>query len=303
MSQKADLAGSIKKLKEAKGAVILAHNYQLPEVQKVADFTGDSLELSRKAARADGEVIVFCGVHFMAEVAAILSPEKTVILPEAQAGCPLADSITAQALRDLKKDHPEAPVVSYVNSSAAVKAESDICVTSSNAVNVVNSLPEEKFIFVPDQNLGKFVADQTGKEVINCQGYCPSHHVATVEDVKAARENYPQAPIVVHPECKPEVTWAADQVLSTGKMLKYAQTSEHTQIVVGTETGILYRLQQENPEKEFYPLSQEMVCPDMKLIDLEKLNQALKNLEPRITVPEEIAEPARGALERMLSIV
>jgi len=303
MSSNKSLKTRIREVKEERNAVILAHNYQPLEIQEIADYAGDSLELSRKAAGADADVIVFCGVHFMAEVAAILAPEKLVVLPHPGAGCPLADNITAASLRRMKDKYPQAAVACYINSSAEVKAESHVCVTSSNAVAVVASLDENEIIFVPDQNLADYVARQTGKTIIPWSGYCPSHHVATSDDVSTARETYPGAALVVHPECRPEVVQKADRVLSTGKILNFSRHSGYSHIIVGTETGIIPRLQVENPEKEFYALSKEMICPDMKLIDLEKLLKALETLEPRVTVPESIAAPARQSLDRMLAVV
>ncbi len=300
MNSIANLQEKIEELKVERNAVILAHNYQPLAIQEIADIAGDSLELSRQAAESEGEVIVFCGVHFMAEVASILAPQKTVLLPEAQAGCPLADYITGEALREAKQQFPQAEVVCYVNSSAEVKAESDICVTSSNAVEVVASIESPEILFVPDQNLGAYVAQQTGKDIRIWKGYCPSHHVATAADVSAAREKHPQAALMVHPECRPEVVEQADVVLSTGKMLKYARESQHHSLVVGTETGIIPRLQRENPGKEFYPLSPYMVCPDMKKITLQKLLSSLEMMGPQVTVPEAVANRARKSLDRML---
>jgi quinolinate synthase len=298
-----NLLQKIKELKIERNAMILAHNYQREEIQQVADFVGDSLELSRKAAGSDAEVIVFCGVRFMAEVAAILAPEKTVLLPDHHAGCSLADMVTAADLRQKKKEHPRAAVVAYVNSPAAVKAESDICVTSSNAVAVVNSLEAEEIIFVPDKNLGSYVAEQTGKKVILWDGYCKTHHCVTAEDVAQARKAYPQALVMVHPECRPEVVAAADVSLSTGQMFKFARETESGTIIVGTETGVLPGLRQENPGKNFFPLSPKMICPDMKLVTLIKLLLALVEMRTPVEVPAEISRPARRALERMLAVV
>ncbi|MGI5823418.1 MAG: quinolinate synthase NadA [Dethiobacteria bacterium] len=298
-----NLLQKIKEFKIERNAMILAHNYQREEIQQVADFVGDSLELSRKAADSTAEVIVFCGVRFMAEVAAILAPEKIVLLPDHHAGCSLADMVTAADLRQKKKEHPQAAVVAYVNSPAAVKAESDICVTSSNAVAVVNSLEAEEIIFVPDKNLGSYVAAQTGKKVILWDGYCKTHHCVTAEDVAHARKAYPQALVMVHPECRPEVVAAADVSLSTGQMFKFARETESETIIVGTETGVLPGLRQENPGKKFFPLSPQMVCPDMKLVTLIKLLLALVKMRTPVEVPAEISRPARRALERMLAVV
>ncbi|MCW3491444.1 quinolinate synthase NadA [Dethiobacter alkaliphilus] len=300
--QNAQLTEKILKLKEERNAVILAHNYQIGEVQDIADYVGDSFGLSRVAADTDADVIVFCGVHFMAEGAAILAPEKTVLLPEILAGCPMADMVTADALREKKKEHPNATVVTYVNSSAAVKAESDVCVTSSNALNVVNSLDTDEILFVPDMNLGSFIADRTDKRMIMWEGYCITHHRVRAADVDAAREKHPDAVVVVHPECRPEVVKKADHAFSTGGILKFARESEHKKLIIGTEMGLIHRLEKENPEKEFYLLHQGLVCPNMKYTNLEKVVAALENMQPVITVDDEVREGARRALERMLAV-
>jgi quinolinate synthase len=293
----------VQKLKKQRNAVILAHNYQIEEIQDCADYIGDSYGLSRIAADTEASVIVFCGVHFMAEGAAILSPEKTVLLPELLAGCPMADMVTVEALREKKKLHPEAAVVAYVNSSAAVKAESDICVTSANAVEVVNSLDAEEILFVPDRNLGSFVAERTDKRVVLWDGYCITHHRVSVDDVKTVRSLLPEAAVVVHPECRPEVVKAADFAFSTSGILKFARETGYRQIIIGTEMGLLYRLRQENPDKEFYLLSQGLICPNMKYTTLEKVLRSLETLSPVITVPEKVRIPARRALDRMLAVV
>ncbi|GAW94090.1 quinolinate synthase NadA [Calderihabitans maritimus] len=296
------LVAKIQRLKRERNAVILAHNYQLPEVQDVADYVGDSFELSRKAAATDAEVIVFCGVHFMAESAFILAPHKTVLLPERLAGCPLAETITEDDLRRKKREYPEATVVCYVNSSAAVKAESDICCTSSNAVQVVNSLPSKQVLFVPDANLAHWVAGQTDKEIIPWRGHCVTHHRVTEEDVRRAREAVPGAVIAVHPECRPEVAARADFVGSTSALLRFARETDHREIVVGTEMGILHRMKKENPHKKFYLLSPGLICPNMKMTTLDKVARALERLEPRITVPEGTRLRAAAALEKMLAV-
>ncbi len=293
----------INDLKRKNNAIILAHNYQIEEVQDVADYVGDSFGLSRIAAETDADVIVFCGVHFMAEGAAILAPDKIVLLPEILAGCPMADMVTVESLREKKKKHPNAAVVTYVNSSAAVKAQSDICVTSSNAVRVVNSLDSEDILFVPDMNLGDFVAQRTDKRIILWEGYCRTHHRVTVDDVKAARVAHPEAVVVVHPECRPGVVKAADHAFSTAGILKFAGETAHNKLIIGTEMGLIYRLRQENPNKEFYLLAQGLICPNMKYTNLSKVVRALETLEPRITVPDSIREPARRALESMLAVV
>ncbi len=290
-------------LERAKRAVILVHNYQLGEVQDVGDFVGDSLELSRKAAATDAEVIVFCGVHFMAETAAILNPDRTVLLPELHAGCPMANMITPEALRAKKKEHPGALVVCYVNTTAAVKAESDICCTSANAVQVVNSLPTDReIIFVPDQYLGGWVAEQTGRQMVLWPGYCPTHARILAQDIQRRKEEHPSARVFVHPECRPEAKVLADAVLSTGGMIKYARESDAQEIIVGTEIGIIHRLEKENPRKRFFPVSEQAVCPRMKLITLDMVLTSLENMTPVVRVPERIRARALRAVDRMLAL-
>jgi quinolinate synthase len=293
----------IQALKKERHATILAHNYQIPAVQDVADLVGDSLELSRAAARLDSEVIIFCGVDFMAETAAILSPQKRVVIPEKGAWCPMAHMITPDQLKDLKALNPEAAVVCYVNSTAEIKAESDICCTSANGVQVVNSLPNREVIFVPDRNLAAYVARHTDKKIIPWNGYCYVHDHFTPEDVKAARALHPGAEVLVHPECRPEVIDQADFVYSTAGMGKHALASQAREFIIGTETGMIYKLKKENPSKEFYPLSENAVCQNMKKTTLEKVLRSLQTLEPRVTVPEEIAGRARMAIERMLKVL
>lgn len=292
----------IKALKKERNAVILAHNYQIEEVQDAADYVGDSFELSRIAASSGADVIVFCGVHFMAESAAILSPDKTVLLPELAAGCPLADMITAEDLRRMKKEHPGAAVAIYINSSAAVKAESDICVTSANAVAVVNSLNEDRVIFAPDANLAHFVACRTQKTIIPWPGYCITHHRVDPEDITRARSAHPTAMVVVHPECRPAVVALADAALGTGGMIRYAHENEATEMIIGTEMGMLYRLKKECPSKKFYLLSAGLICPNMKYTTLEKVASALERMEHRITVPEPIREKAAISLRLMMEV-
>jgi quinolinate synthase len=289
-------------LKEERRATILAHNYQLPEVQDAADLVGDSLELSRAAARLDAEVIVFCGVDFMAETAAILSPSKKVVLPEKGAWCPMAHMISPEELRDLKVLHPEAAVVCYVNSTAEIKAESDFCCTSANGVQVVSSLSEKEVIFVPDRNLAAYVARHTDKKIIPWNGYCYVHDHMTAEQVRAARAEHPQAEVLVHPECRPEVIDEADFTYSTAGMGRHAKASAAKQFIIGTEVGMIHRLKKDNPGKEFYPLTSDAVCHNMKKTDLNKILRALQTLEPRVTVPEEIAGKARRSIERMLAV-
>ncbi|MGB5101158.1 MAG: quinolinate synthase NadA [Methanothrix sp.] len=289
-------------LKKKHQATILAHNYQMPQVQDVADLVGDSLELSRAAARLDSEVIIFCGVDFMAETAAILSPQKKVVLPEKGAWCPMAHMITPEQLCDLKTIHPEAAVVCYVNSTAEIKAESDVCCTSANGVQVVNTLSEKEVIFVPDRNLAAYVARHTDKKIIPWNGYCYVHDHLTAEQVRAARAEHPQAEVLVHPECRPEVIDQADFAYSTAGMGKHAKASAAREFIIGTEMGMIYRLKKENPEKEFYPLSAKAICQNMKKTDLVKVLRALQTLQPQVTVPEEIAVRARRSIERMLAV-
>ena len=275
-------------LKKERHATILAHNYQMPEVQDVADLVGDSLELSRAAARLDSDVIVFCGVDFMAETAAILSPQKKVVLPVSGAWCPMAHMITPDQLRDLKALHPDAAVVCYVNSTAEIKAESDVCCTSANGVQVVNSLSENEVIFVPDRNLAAYVARHTDKTIIPWNGYCYVHDHLTVEEVLAARAEHPNAEVLVHPECPPQVIDQADFVYSTAGMGRHAKASAAKEFIIGTEVGMIYRLKKDNPEKEFYPLSKDAICHNMKKTDLAQVLRVLQTLEPQVTVPEEI---------------
>ncbi len=289
-------------LKEERQATILAHNYQIPEVQDVADLVGDSLELSRAAARLDTEVIIFCGVDFMAETAAILSPQKKVVLPEKGAWCPMAHMISPEELRDLKALHPEAAVVCYVNSTAEIKAESDVCCTSANGVQVVASLSENEVIFVPDRNLAAYVARFTDKKIIPWNGYCYVHDHLTAKEVRLARAEHPQAEVLVHPECRPEVIDEADFTYSTAGMGKHAKSSAAKEFIIGTEEGMIYRLKKENPEKEFYPLAKNAICQNMKKTDLDKVLRALQTLKPQVMVPEEIAIRARRSIERMLAV-
>lgn len=296
------LAERIAELKEERSAVILAHNYQLPAVQEVADLVGDSLELARAAATIDADVIVFAGVDFMAETAAILSPEKTVVLPAADACCPMAEMVTAGEVRVLRERFPEAAVVAYVNTSAAVKAESEICCTSANAVAVVESLDAEQVIFLPDRNLAHYVARFTKKEILPWDGYCIVHDRMTADEVTAARRAHPDAEVLVHPECRPEVIDRADQVFSTSGMVRHACASSCREFVIGTEVGILHQLEKKCPGKVFYPLSKKAVCVNMKKTDPAKVLVALERCEPRVTVPEETAARARTAIERMLNL-
>jgi quinolinate synthase len=296
------IKSAIKALLKERNAVLLAHNYMRDEVQEIADITGDSLALSIEAAKTDADVIVFCGVHFMAESASILAPQKTVLLPRLDAGCPMADMVTVEALRELKASLPGVPVVTYVNSSAAVKAESDICCTSANAVKVVQSLPENEIIFAPDRNLGSYVAGFTKKRFHLWEGYCPTHERLRPEVVRELKQNNPEAPFICHPECNPAVVALADHVCSTTGMYDYCRTSSAQRFIIGTEAGILWRLKQENPEKEFILASPALVCPNMKLTSLEDVLDALQTMEPVVKVPEEIRIQAKRALDRMLAI-
>jgi len=291
----------IQKLKNKRNAVILAHNYQPGEIQDLADFTGDSLGLSIQASKTDAEVIVFCGVLFMAETAAILSPRKTVLLPDKTAGCPMADMITADQLRDLKAKHPDALVVCYVNSSAEVKAESDYCCTSSNAVEVVNSLPKEKqIIFVPDQHLGRFVVERTGRDLVLWPGYCATHVVITQDDIKNKKEKYPDAIVMTHPECTEPVKEISDQLLSTGQMLRFAKKNPEKQFIIATEIGIIHTLKKQNPASEFIAASDRAICPNMKKITLDKIIGSLEDMQHKVTIPEMISIKAKKALDRMV---
>lgn len=291
-----------KRLRE-RNAILLAHNYQPPEIQDIADLCGDSLELSMKAAGTEAEVIVFCGVHFMAETASVLCPDKKVLLPVPGAGCPMADMITAEALRRRKAELPDAIVISYVNTPAAVKAESDLCCTSANAVAVAASVPRGRPIFMtPDRNLARYTVKRTGRDIRYWDGYCPIHDRLTVQEVLKAREAHPAALFLAHPECRLEVLDLADAVKSTSGMIAYARTSGAREFIIGTEVGILHPLAKENPDKRFFPASPRMICPDMKRIGLREILASLETLGPEVKVPERIAQKARGAVERMLAI-
>ncbi|MCP4601318.1 MAG: quinolinate synthase NadA [Proteobacteria bacterium] len=301
MSGKQDLIEKIVKLKKLHNAVILAHNYQIPEVQDIADFSGDSLELSRKGKDIPAKMIVFCGVHFMAETSAMLSPDKVVLLPDKNAGCPMSDMATAEEVVAMRRKHPDALVVCYVNSAAAVKAVSDVCCTSANAVEIVSRIPSDKeIIFVPDRYLGAYAERMTGRKMLLWPGYCPTHVRFQPEHVEKARSNYPDAQIIVHPESRPEVCELADDVLSTGGMCRFAGETKSKTVIVGTELGLLHRLKKENPDKEFLPLLEQAVCPNMKLITLEKIAWALEEMRHRIEIPEEIGRDARAAIVQML---
>ena len=297
-----ELAKEIMRLKQQRGAIILAHNYQRGEVQELADFVGDSLELSQNASRTDAEVIVFCGVHFMAETASILCPDKKVLIPDINAGCPMANMITAEKLIAKKQEVPDAAVVCYVNSSAAVKAESDICCTSANAVQVIDGLDTDKVLFVPDQYLGHYISTKTDKEMILWPGYCPTHTKIQAEDIVARKREHPGARVIVHPECRPEVIALADEVLGTGGMCRFARQTDANVIIVGTEVGIIHRLSKENPDKKFIAASSKAVCPNMKKITAEKVLWALQDLTPEVRVAEGIRGRAKKAVDRMLKV-
>ncbi len=294
---------AISRLKAERNAIILAHNYQPPEIQDLADMTGDSLELSRRAASTSAAVILFCGVSFMAETAAILNPDKTVLLPRLDAGCPMADMITADDVRRIKEAHPGVPVVTYVNSTAAVKAESTVCCTSANSIRVVASFEDAPCVYMaPDQNLAQYTARHVGKEILYWTGYCPYHHNLTVDDVMARKQAHPEALFLAHPECRPEVLDLADKVQSTSGMLRFVQESTHQAFIVGTELGILHPMRKACPAKRFYPASERMFCTSMKRITLEDVLRSLETLEPRVTVDEETRLRALVAVERMLTV-
>jgi len=293
----------INRLRKEKNAVILAHNYQRPEIQDVADYIGDSLGLSIEASKTKAKMIVFCGAYFMAETASIICPDKKVIVPDVNAGCPMADMINAEGVRKLKAEHPGHIVVAYINTTAEVKAESDYCCTSANAVNVVEKLKDKDIIFIPDKYLGDYVSKQTGKKMVLFNGYCPIHVMILPEHVKKAKQEHPNAAVIVHPECLPEVKVLADKVLSTGGMIKFAKESPAQEFIVGTETGIIYRLQKENPLKKFHPANTLAICKNMKKTTIDKLLKALENEETRVTVPKDVASRAKLSIDRMLKLV
>jgi len=301
--EKKELVNEIQKLKKEKNAVIVAHNYQVDDVQEIADIVGDSFALSKYCASSNADVIVFCGVHFMAESAKILSPEKTVLLPEKDAGCPMADMVTADALRQEKEKYEDAAVVCYINSSAEVKAECDVCCTSSNALKVVGALKEKNILFVPDQNLGNYIAKKIPeKNFILWQGFCPTHHKTKKEEVKKVKELHPDALILVHPECRPEVVEMADFVGSTKQIIDYANSSPNKKFIIGTEMGVMYKLKKDNPDKVFYILSPGLVCPNMKKTSLESVYNSLNEMKYEIHVDEQISARARKSLDRMLEL-
>ncbi len=293
----------LRALAREKNAVVLAHNYQRAEVQDAADFVGDSLGLSREAAASEASVILFCGVDFMAETAAILAPEKTVIFPEPRAHCPMAAMVDPEGLAALKAEHPGAVVVSYVNTSAAVKALSDVCCTSANAAEVILAMPADRpIIFTPDCNLGAWVSQKTGRELILWQGYCPTHDLIQPEDILEARATHPDAKVVVHPECRPDVTALADAVESTSGMIRFCREDDALEYIVGTEEGMIHRLSVDVPSKRFHLVSQAVVCPTMKMTTLRKAIEALRTGGPVVTVPEETRAKALAAVQRMVEI-
>lgn len=300
-----EIVDKINKLKKEKNAVILVHNYQHAEIHEIGDFVGDSLGLSIEAAKTDADVIIFCGVHFMAETAKILSPQKTVLLPDNNAGCPMADMIDAESLTALKAKHPQAVALCYVNTSAAVKAQCDYCCTSANAEKMVRHIltKNKDIIFVPDKYLAQYVSAQTGCNFILWDGYCPTHAAIIPEHILRAKELHPQAEVIVHPECSPALTALADIVTSTEGMCKYVKNSAGNEFIIGTEIGIIHRMKKENPGKNFYPASDKAVCPNMKRTTLEKVLWSLTDMTHEITVPQDIADKARLSIERMLQIV
>ncbi|HJV47551.1 MAG TPA: quinolinate synthase NadA [Bacillota bacterium] len=295
-----ELKERILQLKKEKNAIILAHYYQRPEIQEIADFLGDSFGLAQKAKQTDADVILFCGVHFMGESAKILSPDKIVLIPDERAGCPMADMVNVDGLRKMKSQHPNAKVVSYINTSAEVKAETYVCCTSSNAKKVIQNIEADEIIWVPDKNLGHYVSGFTDKKMIIWEGYCNTHDQLSVEDVVRLKQEHPNAQFVVHPECKPEVVALADFVGSTTGILKYCRESSHNEFIVGTEDGVHYRLTQDSPNKIFHFASKYLVCPNMKVNNLKKLVTALETMQPQIYVPKHVADAARESLERML---
>lgn len=293
----------IERLKKELNAVILVHSYQRPEIQEIGDFVGDSLGLCVKASKTDAEVIVFCGVHFMAETAKLLNPSKTVLIPDANAGCPMAGMAKAADVRKVKEEHPGAIVVCYINSTAEVKAESDICCTSSNAVDVVNSIPRDReIIFVPDKYLGGYTASKTGREMILWPGYCPTHQRILPENIEQKRKEYPNALVLVHPECSAEVANLADEVGSTGYIYDFSAASKKREFLIGTELGILHRLRRDMPEKSFIPITDLAVCPNMKLTDLGKVLLSMENLETKIEIDGDLAERAYAPVKRMMDL-
>ncbi len=293
----------INSLKKKRKALLLVHNYQLPEVQDIADYVGDSLELAKISHDVECEVILFCGVHFMAETAKIFNPDKMVLMPDLHAGCPMADMITAEQLRKEKKSHAEATVVTYINSTAEVKALSDICCTSANGVKVANSVENDEIIFTPDKYLGSYVARHVkNKKFYLWSGYCPTHMVFSREGLMKLKGKYPDAEIVAHPECRIDVQEIADAICSTSQMITYSKKSKAKRFIICTEVGMLYRLKKDNPEKDFIAGNPHAVCPNMKLTNLEKVLWALEDLKVEVSVPESIRSRALKAIERMVQV-
>lgn len=298
-----NLLEKIRKLKEKRQAVIIAHNYQLPEVQDVADFVGDSLEMAQMAAKINAKVIIICGVYFMAETAAIINPEKKIMIPDITSGCPMANMVTAEKVRELKKRHPDAATVCYINSTAEVKAESDICCTSSNAAKVVESLKNHsKIIFVPDKYLGHFLSLASDKEFVFVNGYCPTHARISPKMIETLKAAHRDAPVLVHPECHPQVKETADKILSTGRMCNFVKNSQSKNFIIGTEREIIHRMRKENPEKNFIHVGPLAVCPNMKKNNLEKIADVLENMTNQVKVEEKTREKAKVCIERMLAI-
>jgi quinolinate synthase len=293
----------IQELKKQRNAVLLVHNYQLPEVQDIADHIGDSLELSRIAAKVDQKAIVFCGVYFMAETASILCPDKTILVPDPNAGCPMANMITAQDVRNLRARYPKAVVVGYVNTPADVKAELDVCCTSANAVDVVRNIKESEIVFVPDKYLADYVSRKTGRHLIAWEGYCPTHVKIMPVDIARLKEAHPRALVLVHPECRPDVVGMADEALSTGGMCKFVAKSAADEFIIGTENGIIHRLQKDNPAKKFYPSGDHAICPNMKRTTLEKVLWSLEEMQTEVRVTDDIRRRARAAIDRMVALV
>jgi quinolinate synthase len=292
----------IKSLKELKNALILAHNYQIPEIQDIADFVGDSLDLALKATKTDAKNIIFCGVDFMAESAKILNPEKNVIIPDVDAKCPMAEMVDSESLSFMKKEHSDAEVVTYINTTADVKAISDICCTSSNGIKIVKSRKSKKIIFVPDRNLGLYIQRFTPKhEMIIWQGVCPTHHKISKENILKIKNKHPESKILVHPECQPDVIDIADYVFSTNGMINHVKQSKEKEFIIGTEKGICHRLEKENPNKTFYPI-ESAICPNMKKISLKKVLNSLESLEPKVELPEKILNEAKLPLQKMMNI-
>jgi quinolinate synthase len=296
-----DIINRLEQLKKERNAIIVSHIYQLPEIQNIADFVGDSLDLSRKVAKTDADVVVFCGVHFMAETASILSPDKKILLPDIHAGCPMADMINVSDIKALKEKHKNAKVVAYVNTSAAIKAESDICCTSANAADIVKSLDCEDIIFIPDRNLGDFVSKKSGKKLILYNGFCPTHNNFILpEYVQKLKTKYPNAQVLVHPECRPETISLSDYAMSTGQMCNFISKSDKKEFIIGTELGIIYKLKKDNPDKKFYPVNDLAVCPNMKKTDLSKVLDALSNMKNIVNVPDDIRQRAYAPIKKMI---